>query len=624
MTTTNDAATPSADAPAARRHFIQQMIDQHIAEGRWGTPGDRSVVTTRFPPEPNGYLHIGHAKAICVSFGLAEEFGGRCNLRFDDTNPAKEEQEFVDSITHDVLWLGFRWQGASETDPTAGVLFASDYFEQMHAWAIELVEKGLAYVDTQDPETIRRQRGSVTAPGEPSPFRDRPIAESLELFAKMTAGELRDGAAVLRAKIDMASPNMNLRDPVMYRVVNAAHHRTKDRYHVYPMYDWAHGLEDSIEGITNSLCTLEFENHRPLYDWFINAINKDRGPGSKWGERIHHPQQTEFARLNPSYIVTSKRKLKQLVDEKRVSGWNDPRMPTLSGLRRLGYTPEAIRSFCKDVGLTKFNAIHDITLLENAVREHLNNAAPRRMAVLDPVKVVITNWGEHGDESRVEMMEGTNNPEDDSAGTRQIPFSRELFIEREDFMEDPPKKFFRLGPGREVRLRFGYWITCTDFVKDADGSVTEIHATYDPETKGGDSPPPDAEGTIRKVKGTLHWVSAEHAIDAEVRLFDRLFSVPRPDKEPKDADESWSFMQNLNPDSLSVITHAKLEPELGEDAKVAAERGVFHSEFGELGPVFQFERLGYFCLDPDTKTAGRPVFNRTVTLRDSWAKQAQK
>ncbi|MEO1535258.1 MAG: glutamine--tRNA ligase, partial [Planctomycetota bacterium] len=457
-----------------------------------------------------------------------------------------------------------------------------------------------------------------TKPGENSPFRDRPVEESLDLFAKMTAGELRDGAAVLRAKIDMASPNMNLRDPVMYRVVNAAHHRTGDRYHVYPMYDWAHGLEDSIEGVTNSLCTLEFENHRPLYDWFINAINKERA------EKIHHPQQTEFARLNPSYIITSKRKLKQLVDDKHVTGWDDPRMPTLSGMRRLGYTPEAIRSFCTGVGVTKFNAVHDIALLENAARDHLNKAAPRRMAVLDPVKVVITNWGEHGDKDRVEMMEGINNPEDDSAGTRQIPFSRELFIERDDFMEDPPKKFFRLGPGREVRLRFGYWITCTDFVKDAAGNVTEIHATYDPQTRGGDSPPPDAEGKVRKVKGTLHWVSAQHAVDAEVRLFDRLFSVPRPDKEPKDAGDEWSFTQNLNPESLKTITHAKLEPELGEDAKAAVERGVFHSELGELGPVFQFERLGYFCLDPDTKATGRPVFNRTVTLRDSWAKQVGK
>ncbi|MEL6797510.1 MAG: glutamine--tRNA ligase, partial [Planctomycetota bacterium] len=355
----NDA---TSETKADRRHFIQQMIDQHIAEGRWGQPGDRAVVTTRFPPEPNGYLHIGHAKAICVSFGLAEEFSGTCNLRFDDTNPAKEEQEFVDSITHDVRWLGFRWNGASETDPTAGVLFASDYFEQMHAWAVELIEKGLAYVDTQDPETIRKQRGSVTKPGENSPFRDRPVEESLDLFAKMTAGELRDGAAVLRAKIDMASPNMNLRDPVMYRVVNAAHHRTGDRYHVYPMYDWAHGLEDSIEGVTNSLCTLEFENHRPLYDWFIDAINDGRD------EKIHHPQQTEFARLNPSYIITSKRKLKQLVDDKHVTGWDDPRMPTLSGMRRLGYTPEAIRSFCTGVGVTKFNAVHDIALLENAAR----------------------------------------------------------------------------------------------------------------------------------------------------------------------------------------------------------------------------------------------------------------
>ncbi|MEM1071705.1 MAG: glutamine--tRNA ligase/YqeY domain fusion protein [Planctomycetota bacterium] len=608
---TNSAPNDAASEPKAeRRHFIQQLIDRHIAEGRWGEPGDATAVVTRFPPEPNGFLHIGHAKAVCVSFGLAESYGGRCFLRFDDTNPAKEEQAFVDSIVRDIRWLGYRWDGADDADPMRGVLFASDYFEQMHAWAVELIEKGLAYVDTQDPETIRRQRGSVTRPGEASPFRDRPAEESLGLFAEMVGGGLGDGAAVLRAKIDMASPNMNLRDPVMYRVVNATHHRTGDRWHVYPMYDWAHGLEDSIEGVTNSLCTLEFENHRPLYDWFIDAINRDRP------EPIHHPQQTEFARLNPSYIVTSKRKLKQLVDEGRVSGWDDPRMPTLSGLRRLGYTPEAIRNFCQGVGVTKFNAVHDIGLLENAVREHLNKAAPRRMAVLDPVKVVVTNW----EASKTDWLDAVNNPEDDAAGKRQIPFTRELWIEREDFMADPPRKFFRLGPGREVRLRYGYWITCTGFETDDAGRVTEIHATHDPQTRGGDSPPPDAEDNVRKVKGTLHWVSAEHAVDAEVRLFDRLFSVERPDKEPKDAAEGWSFLENLNPESLKVVAGAKLEPALAEHARQAAEAGRFHSELGDLGPVFQFERLGYFCVDPDS-TQDSLVFNRTVSLRDSWAKQ---
>ncbi|MEM8758279.1 MAG: glutamine--tRNA ligase/YqeY domain fusion protein [Planctomycetota bacterium] len=602
MTKTHPDAPADSTPSAERRHFIQHLIDQHIADGRWGPAGEKSVVVTRFPPEPNGFLHLGHAKAIWLSFSLAEEFGGSCNLRFDDTNPAKEEQAYVDSIINDIRWLGYRWNGWSDTNPTAGVLFASDYFQQLHDWAVELIDKGLAYVDTQDPETIRAQRGRVTNPGMNSPHRDRPPAESRELFEKMVAGGFPDGGAVLRAKIDMASPNMNLRDPVMYRVVNTPHHRTGSTWHVYPMYDWAHGLEDSIEGVTNSICTLEFENHRPLYDWFIDAINRDRA------EPIHHPQQTEFARLNPSYIITSKRKLKQLVDERLVTGWDDPRMPTISGLRRRGFTPESLKSFAAATGVTKFNGVHDIGLLENAVRDHLNKSAPRRMAVLDPVKVVITNW----DEGTTDHLAAVNNPEDAAAGTRKVPFTREIYIERDDFMEDPPKKFFRLGPGREVRLRYGYWITCTDFVKDAAGNVTEIHATYDPQTRGGDSPPPDADGKTRKVKGTLHWVSAEHAIDAEVRLIDRLFTAERPDKEPKDAPEGWSFLENLNPESMTVITNAKLEPALAEsDGEPTWPDGIRR---------FQFERLGYFCEDAES-TPGKPVFNRTVTLRDSWAKQ---
>jgi glutaminyl-tRNA synthetase len=615
---------PSDSPPAERRHFIQQLVDEHIASGRWGAPGDGTVVRTRFPPEPNGFLHIGHAKSIWLNFSLAEEYGGACHLRFDDTNPAKEEQAFVDSIVRDVRWLGYRWAGARDGDPMAGVLFASDYFEQMHGWAVELIDKGLAYVDTQDAETIRRQRGSVNEPGNNSPFRDRPAAESRELFAAMTEGRVPDGGAVLRARIDMASPNMNLRDPVMYRVLNTPHHRTGTRWHVYPMYDWAHGFEDSIEGITNSVCTLEFENHRPLYDWFIGAVNRDRGPGSRWGEPIHHPQQTEFARLNPGYMITSKRKLKLLVDDGRVSGWDDPRMPTISGLRRRGYTPESLREFARATGVTKFNGVHDIGLLENAVREHLNRAAPRRLAVLDPVRVVIENWGDHGQADRVEWMQAVNNPEDPSAGARPVAFSGELFIEREDFMEDPPKKFFRLGPGREVRLRYGYWITCTGYEKDAAGRVSLIRCTYDPSTRGGDSPPPDGQGVVRTVKGTLHWVSAHACGEAEVRLFDRLFRAERPEKEPADAPESWSFLEHLNPESLRVVTGAKIERALQEETRAAIGAGRFHSELGRMGAVYQFERLGYFSLDEQSAAAGGPIFNRTVTLKDSWAKAAAR
>ncbi|GAB4385150.1 MAG: glutamine--tRNA ligase/YqeY domain fusion protein [Phycisphaerales bacterium] len=595
---------------AGPRHFITDIIDADVASGKWGPAGDYSVVRTRFPPEPNGYLHIGHAKSICLNFGLAERYGGVCLLRFDDTNPEKEEEEYVRSIIENVRWLGFTWPGARDDDPKAGVRFASDYFQQMHDWAVELIHKGKAYVDEQTPEQIRASRGDLTTPGTPSPFRDRPIEESLRRFEEMVHGKHPDGSMVLRAKIDMASPNMNLRDPVMYRIVNARHHRTGDSWHVYPMYDWAHGLEDSIEGITHSICTLEFENHRPLYDWFIDAINEGRGPGSRWGEKIHHPQQIEFARLNPSYIVTSKRKLRQLVEERHVRGWDDPRMPTLSGLRRRGYTPESIRAFAAETGVTKFNAVHDIGWLERAVRDHLNRVAPRRMAVLDPLKVTITNWGDGGDPDRIEYVDVINNPENPEAGTRRVAFGRELFIEREDFMEDPPKKFFRLGPGREVRLRCGYWITCREVVRDAAGRVVELLCTYDPQTRGGESPPPDAEGNVRKVKGTLHWVAAAECIEAEVRLFDRLYRVERPGRETE------NHLDDLNPDSLRIVTGCKLEKALGE-------RLPDEPDWSDGIRRFQFERLGYFCLDPDS-TPDLPVFNRTATLKDSWSKEQAK
>ncbi|KAA0213613.1 MAG: glutamine--tRNA ligase/YqeY domain fusion protein [Leptolyngbya sp. PLA3] len=595
---------------AEPRHFITDIIDADVAGGKWGPVGDYSVVRTRFPPEPNGYLHIGHAKSICLNFGLAERYGGGCRLRFDDTNPEKEEEEYVRSIIENVRWLGFTWPGAREDDPKAGVLFASDYFGQMHDWAVELIRKGKAYVDEQSAEQIRATRGDLTRPGTPSPFRDRPIDESLTRFEEMVHGKHADGSMVLRAKIDMGSANMNLRDPVMYRIVNARHHRTGDAWHVYPMYDWAHGLEDSIEGITHSICTLEFEIHRPLYDWFIDAINEGRGAGSAWGEKIHHPQQIEFARLNPSYIITSKRKLRQLVEEKHVRGWDDPRMPTLSGLRRRGYTPESLRAFAAETGVTKFNGVHDIGWLERAVRDHLNKVAPRRMAVLDPLKVTITNWGDGGDADRIEYMDVVNNPEDMAAGTRQVAFGRALYIEREDFMEDPPKKFFRLGPGREVRLRCGYWITCREVVKNAAGELVELKCTYDPQTRGGESPPPDAQGNVRKVKGTLHWVCADECIDAEVRLFDRLYKTEKPGRE------SDNHLDDLNPDSLRVRTGCKLEMGLAE---------VLPDEpaWGDGIRRFQFERLGYFCVDADA-TPGRMVFNRTVTLKDSWAKEQGK
>lgn len=598
----NATSTPAGDAssddkPATlSRNFIQQIIDADLKAGKWGLGSTRKVCT-RFPPEPNGYLHVGHAKAINVNAGLADEFGGAFNLRFDDTNPAKEEQEFVDSITADVKWLS----GHDEVTP----LFASDYFEQLYVWAQELISKRLAYVDEQSAEETRAQRGSLTEPGTDSPFRDRDPAESLDVFARMKQGEFADGSKVLRAKIDMASPNLNLRDPVMYRILNAPHHRTGSTWHIYPMYDWAHGLEDSIEGITHSVCTLEFENHRPLYDWFIDAINQGRAEADK----IHHPQQIEFARLNPSYIITSKRKLKQLVDDKHVSGWDDPRMPTVAGLRRRGYTSAAIRAFCADTGVTKFNGVHDLGLLEAALRDDLNTRAPRRMAVLKPLKVTITNWGDHGDESRVETMTGANHPKDESAGTREIEFGKTIYIEQEDFMLDAPKKFFRLAPGREVRLRYAYWVTCHDHVVDADGHVVELLCTYDPQTRGGDNPPPDAAGKVRKVKGTIHWVPAHDCVEAEVRLFDRLFLAEKPGKATDNP------IDDLNPDSLEVITGARLERSLAERSPDEPEWADGESSIRR----FQFERTGYFAVDQESEP-GKLIFNRTATLRDSWAK----
>ncbi len=610
------------------RHFIQQIIDEDNRTGKWD-----GRVHTRFPPEPNGYLHIGHAMSICLNFGLAREFGGRFNLRFDDTNPVKEEAEYVEAIKRDVKWLGGDWEGPNG----GGLYFASDYFQQMHDFAVELIRKGRAYVCDLTPDEIREHRGSLTEPGRPSPYRERSVEENLDLFERMASGEFPDGSRTLRAKIDMASPNINLRDPVMYRVLHATHHNTGDRWSIYPMYDWAHGLEDSLEGITHSICTLEFEDHRPLYDWYIDAINEGRGGGTAvpavrgdrgdpgaarddpeagqthgsesratWGPKIHHPQQIEFAKFILNYVVLSKRNLIRLVKEGHVRGWDDPRMVTISGLRRRGVTPEALRSLCDEVGVTKFNSVRDMVLLENAVREHLNKAAPRRMAVLRPLKVVIENYPE----GKVEEFEIANNPEDEGAGMRRVSFSREIYIEREDFMEDPPKKFFRLAPGREVRLRGAYWVKCERAVKGESGEVVELRCTYDPQTRGGESPPPDAAGEVRKVKGTLHWVSAAHAIEAEVRLVDRLFMVEAPGKATGD------FLDDLNPHSLEIVKGAKLEPALAEstgDEPCWAD-GIRR---------FQFERLGYFCVDADSKP-GAMVFNRTVTLKDSWARVAGK
>ena len=556
-------------------NFLEEIIEQGLREGTYNS------ILTRFPPEPNGYLHIGHAKSICLNFGLAKKYGGKTNLRFDDTNPVKEDTEYVDSIQQDIRWLGFDW---------AGVHYASDYFEQLYEWAIVLIKKGLAYVDDQTQEEIRAGRGTVTEPGKNSPWRDRSVEENLDLFERMRKGEFADGEKVLRAKIDMAHPNMQLRDPIMYRILHANHHRTGDKWCIYPMYDYAHGQSDSIEHITHSICTLEFDIHRPLYDWFIEQLG------------IFPSHQYEFARLNINYTVMSKRKLLQLVKEHYVSGWDDPRMPTICGFRRRGYTPESIRNFCEDIGVAKRDNIIDYVRLENSLRDHLNKVAPRRMAVLNPVKLVIDNYPE----GQTEMLTAVNNPENEADGTRQVPFSRELYIEREDFMEDAPKKFFRLSLGREVRLRYAYFVTAQSVEKDAEGNITCIHCTYDPATRGGDAP----DG--RKVKGTLHWVSAQHAIDAEVRMFDRLFATEAPDEAP----EGKTFLDNLNPNSLQVLQGCKLEPALAEAHMVVNEKGI------EEPMRYQFERMGYFCTDRDG-TPEHPVFNRSCSLKDTWAKISQ-
>ncbi len=566
------------DDTSPKLDFIRQIVADDLKTGKWG-----GRVATRFPPEPNGYLHIGHAKSIYLNFGIAAEIGGQaeglnrikadfvgCNLRFDDTNPEKEEQEYVDSIIENIRWLGFDWDDR--------LYFASDYFEQMYQYAIQLVKAGKAYVCDLNAEQIRQYRGTLTEPGRDSPYRNRSVEENLDLFERMRAGEFTDGSRTLRAKIDMSHPNMNMRDPIMYRILHATHHRTSDKWCIYPTYDWAHGLEDSIEKITHSVCTLEFENHRPLYDWFLDQLG------------IWHSQQIEFARLNLSYTIMSKRKLLQLVQQGHVKGWDDPRMPTISGLRRRGYSPESIRNFCKVIGVNKFNSTIDIVLLEHCIREDLNKTSPRVMAILRPMKVIIDNYPE----DKIEEMEAINNPEDASAGTRKVPFSRQLYIEQDDFMEQPPKKFYRLAPGREVRLRYAYFVKCTNVVKNADGQIVELHCTYDPATRGGDAP----DG--RKVKATLHWVSARHAIDAEVRLYNNLFTK----ENPEDVEEDQDFTANLNPNSLEILTDCKVEPSL-RDAKPLQR--------------FQFERLGYFCVDPDS-TTGKLIFNRTVTLKDEWAK----
>ena len=558
------------------RNFLEEIIEQGLADGTYKS------ILTRFPPEPNGYLHIGHAKSICLNFGLAKKYGGKTNLRFDDTNPVKEDTEYVDSIQQDIRWLGFEW---------ANVFYASDYFDQLYLWAVELIKKGLAYVDDQTQEEIRLGRGTVTEPGKNSPYRDRSVEENLNLFERMKAGEFPDGSRVLRAKIDMAHPNMQFRDPIMYRILHAEHHRTGNKWCIYPMYDYAHGQSDSIENITHSICTLEFDIHRPLYDWFIQQLG------------IFPSHQYEFARLNINYTVMSKRKLLQLVKEHYVSGWDDPRMPTICGFRRRGYTPESIRNFCEDIGVAKRDNIIDYVRLENSLRDHLNKVAPRRMAVLNPVKVVIDNYPE----GQVEFLDAVNNPENPADGTRQVPFSRELYIEREDFMEEAPKKYFRLTLGREVRLRYAYFVTAQSIEKDADGNITCIHCTYDPATRGGDAP----DG--RKVKGTLHWVSAPHAVDAEVRMFDRLFATESPDEAP----EGKTFLDNLNPDSLKVLQHCKLEPALADAHMIVNENGI------EEPMRFQFERMGYFCTDRDS-TPDHLVFNRSCSLKDTWAKLADQ
>ena len=562
--------TPILPVPAERSNFVRDIVLEDLKSGK-----NHGRVHTRFPPEPNGYLHIGHAKSICLNFGLAAEFGGKTNLRFDDTNPEKEEQEYVDSIIKDVRWLGFDW---SNEDGTERVCYASDYFGQLFEWALQLIRQGNAFVCDLSGDEIRSHRGTLSEPGRESPFRNRTVEENVALFQRMRAGEFPDGSRTLRAKIDMASANLNLRDPIMYRILHAEHHRTGNEWPLYPMYDFAHGQSDSIEGITHSICTLEFEDHRPLYDWYIGQLG------------IHHPRQIEFDRLNLTYTLLSKRKLLQMVQSGIVRGWDDPRMPTLSGIRRRGYTPEAIRNFCGDLGVSKTNGSIELRLLEHHVREDLNKCAPRMMAVLRPLKVVIENFPE----GQTDQLDAVNNPEDPFAGTRIVPFSRVLFIEHDDFREDPPKQFYRLSPGREVRLRWGYFITCTSVVKDEIGNVVEVRCSYDPATKGGGAP----DG--RRVKATIHWVSAAHAIEAEVRLYDTLFTRENPNALEPGED----FAAGVNPASLEVLTNCKLEPALLD---------------APAGSRFQFERLGYFCADPDT-APGKPVFNRTVALRDSYAK----
>ena len=544
------------------KHFIQKIIDEHNNSGKFN-----NKVHTRFPPEPNGYLHIGHAKAICLNFNIAEEYNGKCNLRFDDTNPIAEEEEFVRSIQEDVKWLGFDWEDR--------LCFASDYFQQMYEYAIQLIQKDSAYVCELTTDEIKNTRGTLNEPGSESPYRNRSVNESLDLFKRMRSGEFENGSKTLRAKIDMGHPNMNMRDPVIYRILHAHHHRTKDEWCIYPMYDWAHGLEDSIEGVTHSLCSLEFEDHRPLYDWYLDQLG------------AYHPQQIEFARLNLSYTVMSKRKLKTLVENKHVKGWDDPRMPTISGFRRRGYTPEAIRNFMEEVGVAKRDNVMDVAKLESSLRSDLNQRSLRRMAVLNPLKVVITNYPE----DKEEFVTAKNNPEDESTGTRELSFSRELYIEKDDFLEDPPKKFFRLSPGNEVRFKFAYYITCNDVIKDDDGNIVELHCSYDKETKGGRS----SDG--RKVKGTIHWVSAKHCFPAEVRLYDRLFSSISPDSET-------DYLDSINTDSLEILTNCLVEPDL--------------QQLSTDIPV-QFERIGYFFKDSDSNRNSL-IFNRTVALRDNWSK----
>ena len=564
----SNEAGPNSSPEPHPSNFIRDQVIKDLETKKYD-----GQVQTRFPPEPNGYLHIGHAKSICLNFGLADEFGGKTNLRFDDTNPEKEEQEYVDSITKDVRWLGFEWDG---------LYYASDYFDQLYEWAIKLINDGKAYVDDLSAEEIRQHRGTLTEPGKDSPHRNREAKENLDLFERMRKGEFPDGSRVLRAKIDMASPNLNLRDPVMYRILHAEHNRTGGKWCIYPMYDYAHGQSDSIEHVTHSVCTLEFEDHRPLYNWFIQQLG------------IFPSQQMEFDRLSLTYTLLSKRKLLTLVQEKHVTGWDDPRMPTLSGIRRRGYTPEAIRNFCAAIGVSKTNGTLELAMLEHFVREDLNKRAPRVMAVLRPLKVVIDNYPE----GQVEEVEAVNNPEDESAGKRKVPFSKVLYIEQDDFREDPPKQYYRLSPGREVRLRYGYFITAKSVVKNDSGEVVEVHCTYDPATRGGNAP----DG--RKVKSTIHWVSAAHAVDAEVRIYDKLFTK----EDPNQVEEGQEFTANLNPVSLEVIAQVKLEPSLGN---------------APIGGRYQFERLGYFCVDPDS-TPGRPVFNRTVALKDTWAKVEKK